>query len=107
MATELEARGTIEVNSIAADWDWAAVMTSHPEAVRLASITFIPGAANDKLVVKEDSDAGPVIFRALCTDTDEKIKYFYGAKRSVYVDFSECVLSAGHKMIIDLWPARN
>jgi len=103
MATEVQSKGTIQITGIAADWDWGTVMTDFPNDVRLASITFVPGAANDKLIVKEDSAAGAVIMHALCLDTDEKIKYFYGTKHSPYVDFSDCILSAGHMVIIDLW----
>ena len=107
MATENEARGTIEVTSIGADWDWGSVMTSYANEVNISSITFVPGSANDKLVIKEDSASGPTIFHALCLIADEKIKYYHGAKKSIYVYYSDCVHNTGHKMIIDLWPARR
>jgi len=103
MANVIKSGGSIEVNTIGADWDYGAVYTTGRNP-KLASLTFIPGADGDKLVVKEETDAGPVIFRASCASAhDEKIKYFYGMKRRPYVDFGDCVLSAGHKFLIDLW----
>lgn len=102
-----ESRGTIQIAGIAADWDWETQMSAYPSEVRLHSITFIPAQANDKVVVKDGSDAGAVIFRALCLNTDEKIKYFNGAVKHPYIDFSEGVHTAGSLILIDLWPSKR
>lgn len=107
MATKIVQGSTIEVNAIAADWDWGVSGNVKDKKVKLSSITFVPGANNDKLVLKDGSDAGPVMMHALCLDLDEKIKYFHGSRKRPVVDFNLCVLSAGHKMIIDLWPSKR
>ena len=103
MANEIKKGGSIEVNTIAADWDYGAVYTNGKNP-KICSLTFIPGADSDKIVVKDGSDSGPVIFRASCASAhDEKIKYFHGMKSRPYVDFGDCTLSAGHKFLIELW----
>jgi len=102
MATELKKGPSIEVNTIAADWDYGAVYTAAKNP-RIIALTFIPGDAADKIVVKDGSDTGPVIFKASCVlATDEKVKYFHGEQKRPYVDFDLCTLSAGHKFLIDL-----
>jgi hypothetical protein len=67
MATENELNGIVEISAIAADWDYkASKPASWPNSPRLVSIKFVPGAADDKLVIKEQSDGGPTIFYAPC-----------------------------------------
>lgn len=105
MATELELNGVLEITSIAADWDYRASKPSNwPDHPRIASIQFDPGAADDVLLIKEQSDGGPQRFFSRCENTyDQRIKYFHGARVMPYIDFSECTLSANHKVTIELW----
>lgn len=72
--------------------------------IPLESIQFVPGAAADKLVIKEGSAAGAVIFN--CTapaalDGSMYIKNFGGTFHRPVIDFSDCVLSAGHMVLVE------
>lgn len=60
---------------------------------------------NDRLVIKQESDVGPTRFDSNYVDdqSDSRIKYFHGIRVIPYLDYSDCVLSAGHKLIIELW----
>jgi len=91
----------IEITSLVADYD-------HGSVERIASIIFIPGATDDVLVVKDGSDTGPTVMYVKCADTyDQRVKYFYGQALQPYIDFSECTLSTGHKILIARWPNRR
>jgi hypothetical protein len=105
MATEVELGGKLELTAIAADWDYrASKPASWPIYPSLLSISFHPGAADDKLVVKHQSDGGPTIMNVTCENAyDDRIEYFHGTKARPYIDFSASVFSAGHKVIMQLW----
>jgi len=105
MATENERDGTLEITSIAADWDYkSSKPTGWPEFPRLVSIQFNPGAGADKLTVKEEDDIGPMIFYSECESVkDQRVKYFHGVRKIPYIDYSDCTLSSGHSVIIELW----
>lgn len=105
MATENERNGKLELSSIAADWDYKASRpTDWPIIPRLLSITFVPGAAADRIVVKEEDDAGPTVFDVTCENTyDQRVKYFHGGRVIPFIDFGDCTFSAGHKVTIQLW----
>ena len=105
MSTELEKNGILEVSGIAANWDYkASKPTGWPAKPRLVSIKFVPGAANDKLVVREQEAGGPRIVSWLCENTyDQRVEYYHGTIQIPFVLFSECTLSSGHLMIIKLW----
>jgi len=98
---------SMEVTAIDADWDWGVKGNSVELAPKLCSITFIPGSANDVLVVKDGSDAGPIIFQTICLDAIERTQYYFGARKRIYIDHSDCTLSFGHKVLICLWPNRR
>ena len=103
MATEVKRLPySVEVNSIAADWEWPT--SGNPDDInpQLESITFVPGANNDKLIVRDGSLTGPIIFHALCLDKNEKVQYYHGNRKSPYIESSECTLNAGHKVVFDL-----
>lgn len=122
MATTTITEGTIEIESIAADWDMlvSGGLTNYKSAANIAAgkrgdntdwsdgprtnyIQFNPGAADDKLVIKQRTAAGAVIFEASSTDAnDQQRAYYYGKRQLPYIDYSECTLSAGHKVIIGL-----
>ena len=105
MATENERDGCLVLESIAADWDYrASKPTDWPDNPRLNSIEFHPGAADNVMVVKQGNDTGPERFYCECKDVnDSRIKYYHGARVMPYIDFGDCTLNAGHKVIIELW----
>jgi len=89
----------IEVSAMDSDYDFG-------EFSRISSIQFNPGAAGDTLVVKNGSATGPKMFYAVCTGTDDqRIIYYFGTRCRPYIDYSECTLSVGHSVIINLWPS--
>jgi hypothetical protein len=106
LATQIESRGGLVITAIAADWSYNVSKPPFWEDLpRIASIQFDPGAAADVLVIKDGSDAaatrcslGPVDGQG-----DQRIKYFFGARFVPYIDFSECTLSADHRVTIELW----
>jgi hypothetical protein len=98
---------SVHLASVDADFDWGDDVTpddgtSIDKNPPLNSITFVPGANNDKLIVRDASITGPIIFHALCLNTDEKIQYYYGSRKRPVIDFSECTFSAGHYVIFDI-----
>ncbi len=104
MATQVEKDGCLEITEIAADWDYKTSKPGNwPDRPRLNSIEYHPGGA-DTIVIKQSTDAGPVRFYAETEDTkDSRIKYFNGARVDPYVDFGDCTLNSGHKLVIELW----
>lgn len=105
MATELELNGILEITAIAADWDYKASKPANwSDKPRLASIKFVPGAADDILILREQEVGGPIVFKWVCENTyDQRVEYFHGTIQIPYIKESECTLSAGHIVIIKLW----
>ena len=86
----------IEVKTIDADW-------TSPVFLNIASIKFIPGAANDKVTILSGSDAGPLDFYSISLDGEPRVEYFDPPKRSKpCIDLSASTFSAGHKVIFNL-----
>ena len=103
MATEVKRLPySLEVNSIAADWEWPTSGNADDPNPRLESITFVPGANDDLLIVRDGSLTGPIIFHALCLDKNEKVQYYHGNGKSPYIESGECTRNAGHKVLFDL-----
>jgi len=106
VATEKERDGCLEISSISADWDYAVSKpTSWPDNPRLSSIEFHPGAASDRVVIRQRDDNGPVRFDSGATDNvgDARIKYFHGLRVVPYIVYSESTLSTNHYIVIELW----
>lgn len=100
MATTDNGRN-IEITSLSSNFD-------HGKVERFASISFSPGAANDELVVRDGSASGPTIFHVICSAaTDQRVKYLHGQACQPYINFSECTLSAGHKILLSRWPHKR
>ncbi len=106
MATTLEREGCLEISNIAADWSYVDNRPAHwPVNPRLASIEFHPGGS-DVMAITQGNDQGALRFYANCQDAyDSRIKYFHGSRCRPFIDFSECSLTAAHKVIIELWRA--
>jgi hypothetical protein len=105
-ATVLYMQGTILVEGIDADWDYDTDKPhGWPDNPRLSSIEFHPGSTSDRMVVKQHGESGIDRFDSGEADSvsDNRIKYFHGTRCSPFIDYSECTLSAGHKVIIELW----
>lgn len=105
-ATELETDGCLILTAIDADWDYKASKPGNwPDIPRLNSIEFHPGAASDRMIIKQVGDDGATRFDSGEVESagDSRIKYFHGVRVVPYVDYGDCTLSEGHKVIIELW----
>ena len=94
-ATGGRRKNFVQLTAIDADWDDGVYRP-------LSSIQFNSGSdGTDVLVVKDVDDSGVEIFRCTCdAANDEVIKYFDGIPTHVYIDYSDCTLSSGHKVMI-------
>ena len=101
----IEKDGILEITGINADWDYKASKPANwADNPRLSSITFVPGAASDKLVVRQKEAGGPRRMEVSCADAnDQRIKYFHGQHVMPYIDEGNSTLSADHVVIIELW----
>ena len=105
MTTKNETDGCLELTGIDADWDYTTQKPSTwPDNPRLMSIEFHPGATSDVLWIKQEQDTGVTRFYANCNSvSDSRVKYFHGSRCKPFIDHGSCTLSAGHKVIIELW----
>lgn len=104
MATVLKTKNFINVTEIAADVAHADIF-SIPEEVKVRSIEFVPGNANDKIEITNGSATSAVIARlGSGVAAESVIKNFgeQGQYMKIFIDFSDCTLNAGHMLIIEL-----
>ena len=87
--------GIIEISTIDSDWDGGKEM-------EIIAIVFVPGAADDVMVIKSRDDTGATIFYALSTDAEPRVEYYFGEKFYPYIDFTDCRLNAGAKVKITI-----
>jgi hypothetical protein len=106
MANSITTARNIVSLVVDSDWLWSTTFPALAEGLRVHSITFVPGSANDKCVIKHTSDAGATIFHELCPDAGSKTVYFDGALLPLCLDFSDGVYNSGHRVIIRLWVDR-
>ena len=105
MASFKRSGNFFEITGITADVDSKEIFQdSDLNVKKVKRIEFIVGNANDILVVKEANDAGPEITRLGSTSTIESDRtYFEGGQyMKPFIDFGDCTLNAGHKVIIEL-----
>ncbi len=99
---------SLHITGMSEDFDWKTQGTITAdgvieESIPLNSICFVPGQNDDELIVRDGSITGPIIFHALCLNTDEKVQYFHGSRKRPVIDFSECTLAGGtHYIIFDI-----
>ena len=95
--TALRSDGTVVISSIDSDWLWTDIFSSATSGMRLVSIRFNPGAADDRCVIKAGSDTGIALFDSgKCVDEyDPRIEYYHGAIRRPVLDFSAGTYSSG------------
>ena len=107
MANKLTYGTSVEVNTIAADWDWGVSGDTDDPKPKLAYLMFVPGANADEVFIRDGTKTGPIIMQALCPDLDEKIKYFHGGRKRPFIDEAISTLSVGHKVLVGLWPSKR
>ena len=82
-----------ELTGIDADYDTT-------RELKVYSIKLKPGAAGDYITIFENSVSGPECCYLISTDGEARVEYFGGNSFRFVIDFSECNLSANHKVII-------
>lgn len=114
MATKTTATGkSIEIETIAADWypgaaDPNGLGDFTDSGLQVYSIEFNPGAANDVLVIKNSIDGNEndaTEWYVKCSAvTDQRVKYYgdKGKRMWPFIDYSECTLNTGAKVLITL-----
>ena len=107
MATVLKTENFIEISSIAADLEAKTILGTDDahKYTKIRSITFLPGADNDKCVIKNGSAASAMVTVLASPDVElPAIRYFDDGGQWIkpFVDFSECTLNAGHMLIFEL-----
>jgi hypothetical protein len=101
MATAIEVSNkVIGISGIDADVDVladAGLDSASSKGLPILCIRFMPGAADDVLVVKEGADDGPVITKLLSTDGEIRADGNFDGKElyNPVIDESECTLTAG------------
>jgi len=105
-ATQLETDGCLILTAIDADWSYKASRpATWPELPRISSIEFHPGSTSDRMIIKQGGENGATRFDSGETQNagDSRIKYFHGTRVMPFIDYGDCTLSEGHKVIIELW----
>ena len=98
-------KGTIHITfdgATAYDIASGSGLTNDPtDGLKVKSLLFIPSAADDAIVVRDEIAAGAPYFEALAIDAyDEKIKYFAGDRRlKLYIVGNQA--SSGSKLLIE------
>ena len=85
-------------------FSWQIFRHQTPPKVKVKRIEFIVGNADDVMVIKEGGATGSEITRlgsAAAAESDRC--YFEGGQyMEPFIDFGECILNAGHKVIFEL-----
>ena len=89
----------IVLTAIDNDWTWTDNYPGHVQGKALIALVVIPGGT-DTFSIKDGSDAGPYIYYKEIAAAETIL--YNGVLLRPYVDFSECVLNAGHKISF-LW----
>jgi len=96
---------TIEISDIDEDVLWS-VVEPDSNGIYVNFIQWVPGAADDVLIARNGNQAdSPVVYyNKAASVTSDLPRYFYGALVQLFVDYSECTLSAGGRLIIQKMP---
>ena len=107
MATITKTGNFIEITSIAADVESKDIFrdSNAHEDKKVRSILFVAGSDNDKCVIKNGSASAATIVVLATPDVElPAIRYFdnSGQYMKPFVDFSDCTLNTGHKLIVEI-----
>lgn len=105
MATVVAKAGPfVQITTVDADWIWTTTFPRHTQGIKVDWIAFKPGATNDKLSLKMDSDAGVECFPAIprASASDGQIIYYYGNLLRPMLDLSASTLSSNHQITIKM-----
>ena len=103
--TVLKSDNFINVSTITEDAEWYTILNHTTNKVnKFKRIEFIGGADNDILVVRQNDGSGAEICRLGTPDVErpDRIYFFGGQYLTPFIDFGDCTLNAGHKVIFEL-----
>ncbi len=83
----------VEITAMDSDYDYGTDL-------KIQAIKLYPGAADDELVVFDQSTSGVEMCRLKSSDGEPRVEYFHGNIWHPYIDYSACTLSANHKVVI-------
>jgi hypothetical protein len=94
----------ITITGLDANWNLATDMPDYSTSgLSVRSIRFNPSAANDKMIIRESSSAGPLIFRVMASaQTDDRIQYYYGQWMKPTITIDQCTLSAASSAYVTI-----
>jgi len=96
----------IEISTIDTDWNWYDTLVAYATSqvgVPLHSVQFLPGAANDRCVLKNGSVTAAAFFDKIAEDVYDNTQFkFDGEEFKPVLDVSAGVYSADAKLIIIL-----
>ena len=103
MATILRTGNFVNISAIAADVSMQDILQTAND-VKVRRMEFIPGSANDVIVIKSGSDAAAVICKLGSASAAEPDRAYFGDGQLMrpFIDFSDCTLNTNHKLIIEL-----
>jgi hypothetical protein len=100
--TSLSSNGGCVISAIDSDWSWSSTFTSavYNAGVQVLSVTFIPGAANDKAIFKWENNEGPNFIELESLDGEPRVEYFNNTKLKLYFDYDSSTISSGGRIIV-------
>ena len=104
MATILQSGNFFNITVIAADVTPQDIFKDLGDRL-VKRIEFLPGAANDKCVIKHVDENGAVIANLISASGSEAARVYFheeGQFMKPFIDFSACVLTATHMLIIEI-----
>lgn len=100
--------GFVTLSGIDADWIWTDYFTGNSAPVIsekgmiINSVKFVPGAANDVLVLKDQANTGAEICELISSTGETKIDSNFGDfHHKPYLDFADSTISNGALVIIN------
>jgi hypothetical protein len=90
---------TVEVTDFDSDWFWSS-MFNHPLGMKIISIKFYPGAIDDKVIIKDGSDTGPIMCKLESSDGEPRYDMsFKGGYYKPVIDYGDSTFTAGSSVI--------
>jgi hypothetical protein len=86
--------GASVITISAIDSDWV-----DTESRYIRRVVFVPGAADDIMVMKAATASGPIIVYLKSTDGEPRVDYL-DAQITLMLDYSDCTFTAGATVIV-------
>jgi len=94
---------TVTISAIDSDWAWTDLFPTHQSGIKIWSIRFNPGAANDRCVINAGGASGGDLFdSSVATGTGDGVIEYYppNLRLKPYLDFTDGTYNAAAKVTI-------